>query len=196
MALHTWQPIEIQNVETQLHTPQGCLLKQQLFWTGSHCSGQRRGADSTSRPSTAQHRLFVHDQRPYSSTSKEKPRVSRKHVEECIHSYWVTIKKFSHERIISTTGTNRRRHGYQIEQVFGSIKRWFGRLPARYVGLAKMHGQHVMERPSLTTYIDVRGWCCPNRSNDRHYAPKGAACLPQGGNYANRSSKNDCRGKQ
>ena len=31
MALHTWQPIEIQNVETQLHTPQGCLLKQQLF---------------------------------------------------------------------------------------------------------------------------------------------------------------------
>ena len=31
MQLHTWQPIETQNLETQLNTPQAHLLKQQLF---------------------------------------------------------------------------------------------------------------------------------------------------------------------
>ena len=34
---------------------------------------------------------------------------------------------------------------YKIERVFGSIKRWFGRLEARYVGMAKTHRQHVLE---------------------------------------------------
>ena len=34
---------------------------------------------------------------------------------------------------------------YKIEQVFGRIKRWFGRLEARYVGMIKTHGQHVLE---------------------------------------------------
>jgi IS5 family transposase len=28
----------------------------------------------------------------------------------------------------------------KIERVFGGIKRWFGRLEARYVGMAKTHG--------------------------------------------------------
>jgi transposase, IS5 family len=37
------------------------------------------------------------------------------------------------------------RSRYKIERVFGSIKRWFGRLEARYVGMAKPHGQHVLE---------------------------------------------------
>jgi transposase, IS5 family len=35
------------------------------------------------------------------------------------------------------------RSRYKIERVFGSIKRWFGSLEARYVGLSKTHGQHV-----------------------------------------------------
>jgi len=34
---------------------------------------------------------------------------------------------------------------YKIERVFGSIKRWFGGLTARYVGLVKTHGQYVLE---------------------------------------------------
>ena len=37
------------------------------------------------------------------------------------------------------------RNRYKIERVFGSIKRWFGGLTARYVGLVKTHGQHVLE---------------------------------------------------
>jgi transposase, IS5 family len=41
---------------------------------------------------------------------------------------------------------------YKIERVFGSIKRWFGRLEARYVGLAKTHGQHVLEAMAYNLY--------------------------------------------
>ena len=42
--------------------------------------------------------------------------------------------------------------GYKIERVFGSIKRWFGGLHARYVGLLKMHGQHVLEGMGYNLY--------------------------------------------
>jgi transposase, IS5 family len=42
------------------------------------------------------------------------------------------------------------RSRYKIERVFGSIKRWFGRLSARYVGLVKTHGQHVLEAMGLS----------------------------------------------
>ncbi len=41
---------------------------------------------------------------------------------------------------------------YKIERVFGSIKRWFGRLSARYLGLAKTHGQHVLEAIAYNLY--------------------------------------------
>ena len=41
---------------------------------------------------------------------------------------------------------------YKIAQVFGSIKRWFGRLEARYVGLSKTHGQHVLEAMAYNLY--------------------------------------------
>ena len=41
---------------------------------------------------------------------------------------------------------------YKIERVFGSIKRWFGRLEARYVGMAKTHGQHVLEAIAYNLY--------------------------------------------
>jgi IS5 family transposase len=41
---------------------------------------------------------------------------------------------------------------YKIERVFGSIKRWFGRLEARYVGMAKTHGQHVLEALAYNLY--------------------------------------------
>jgi IS5 family transposase len=44
------------------------------------------------------------------------------------------------------------RSRYKIERVFGSIKRWFGRLEARYVGLAKTHGQHVLEAMAYNLY--------------------------------------------
>jgi IS5 family transposase len=38
------------------------------------------------------------------------------------------------------------------ERVFGSIKRWFGGLTARYVGLVKTHGQHVLEALAYNLY--------------------------------------------
>ena len=41
---------------------------------------------------------------------------------------------------------------YKIERVFGSIKCWFGGLEARYVGLAKTHGQHVLEAIAYNLY--------------------------------------------
>lgn len=41
---------------------------------------------------------------------------------------------------------------YKIERVFGSIKRWFGGLTARYVGLMKTHGQHVLEAMAYNLY--------------------------------------------
>ncbi len=44
------------------------------------------------------------------------------------------------------------RSRYKIEQVFGSIKRWFGRLEARYVGMVKTHGQHVLEAMVYNLY--------------------------------------------
>ena len=44
------------------------------------------------------------------------------------------------------------RSRYKIERVFGSIKRWFGRLEARYVGMAKTHGQHVLEAMAYNLY--------------------------------------------
>lgn len=44
------------------------------------------------------------------------------------------------------------RSRYKIERVFGSIKRWFGGLTARYVGLVKTHGQHVLEALAYNLY--------------------------------------------
>ena len=44
------------------------------------------------------------------------------------------------------------RSRYKIERIFGSIKRWFGRLEARYVGMAKTHGQHVLEAIAYNLY--------------------------------------------
>lgn len=41
---------------------------------------------------------------------------------------------------------------YKIERVFGSISRWFGGLTARYVGLSKTHGQHVLEGIAYNLY--------------------------------------------
>ena len=41
---------------------------------------------------------------------------------------------------------------YKIERVFGSIKRWFGGLTSRYVGLMKTHGQHVLEALAYNLY--------------------------------------------
>ena len=44
------------------------------------------------------------------------------------------------------------RSRYKIERIFGSIKRWFGGLTARYVGLMKTHGQHVLEAMAYNLY--------------------------------------------
>ncbi len=41
---------------------------------------------------------------------------------------------------------------YKVERVFGSIKGWFGTGKARYVGMAKMHTQHVLEAIGYNLY--------------------------------------------
>jgi transposase, IS5 family len=57
------------------------------------------------------------------------------------------------------------RDRYKIERVFGSIKRWFGGLTARYVGLVKTHGQHVLETMAYNLYrlpgyyYETFAWC-------------------------------------
>lgn len=41
---------------------------------------------------------------------------------------------------------------YLVERTFGSMKRWFGGGTARYVGLEKMHTQHLMEAKAYNLY--------------------------------------------
>ena len=41
---------------------------------------------------------------------------------------------------------------YVVERTFGGMKRWFGAGKARYKGLAKVHGQHVMEAIAYNLY--------------------------------------------
>ena len=41
---------------------------------------------------------------------------------------------------------------YKVERTFGSMKRWFGVGKARYVGLEKMHTQHLMEAIAHNLY--------------------------------------------
>lgn len=41
---------------------------------------------------------------------------------------------------------------YKVERTFGSMRRWFGAGTARYVGLQKMHTQHLMEAIAYNLY--------------------------------------------
>jgi IS5 family transposase len=41
---------------------------------------------------------------------------------------------------------------YKIERTFGGIKRWFASREARYVGIKKMHTQHVLESIAYNLY--------------------------------------------
>ena len=41
---------------------------------------------------------------------------------------------------------------YKIERTFGSIKIWFKGGTARYVGIEKMHTQHIMEAIAYNLY--------------------------------------------
>ena len=41
---------------------------------------------------------------------------------------------------------------YRVERAFGSMYRWFGAGTARYMGLEKMHTQHLMEAIAYNLY--------------------------------------------
>lgn len=41
---------------------------------------------------------------------------------------------------------------YKVEQTFGSMSRWFGAGTARYIGLDRMHTQHIMEVMAYNLY--------------------------------------------
>lgn len=41
---------------------------------------------------------------------------------------------------------------YKIERTFGSIRKWFKTGTARYVGIDKMHTQHLMEAIAYNLY--------------------------------------------
>jgi IS5 family transposase len=41
---------------------------------------------------------------------------------------------------------------YKVERVFGSIKSWFRSSGARYIGIDKMHTQHLMEAIAYNLY--------------------------------------------
>ena len=53
----------------------------------------------------------------------------------------------------------------KIERVFESIKRWFGRLEARYVEMAKTHGQHVLAAIAYNLYRRP-GKSCPRHEEN------------------------------
>ena len=58
-------------------------------------------------------------------------------------------KLTAHERQFNNAISRSR---YTVERTFGSIRRWFGAGFARYVGLAKTHGQHIMEAIAYNLY--------------------------------------------
>jgi transposase, IS5 family len=41
---------------------------------------------------------------------------------------------------------------YKVERTFGSITKWFKSTHARYVGIEKMHTQHLMEAIAYNLY--------------------------------------------
>lgn len=45
---------------------------------------------------------------------------------------------------------------YKVERAFGSMRRWFGAGTARYIGLDKMHTQHLMEAMAYNLYRSPR----------------------------------------
>ena len=45
---------------------------------------------------------------------------------------------------------------YRVERAFGSMRRWFGAGTARYMGLEKMHTQHLMEAIAYNLYRSPR----------------------------------------
>ncbi|ROT47245.1 IS5 family transposase [Candidatus Cardinium hertigii] len=55
----------------------------------------------------------------------------------------VTAKRFN--KLIAKTR-------YKVERVFGSIKNWFRSSGARYIGIDKMHTQHLMEAIAYNLY--------------------------------------------
>ena len=57
----------------------------------------------------------------------------------------LTEREIQFNKIVSKTR-------YKVERTFGSIKRWFGGGAARYVGLSKMHTQHLMEAIAYNLY--------------------------------------------
>jgi len=57
----------------------------------------------------------------------------------------LTEREIQFNKIVSKTR-------YKVERTFGSIKRWFGGGVARYVGLSKMHTQHLMEAIAYNLY--------------------------------------------
>lgn len=57
----------------------------------------------------------------------------------------LTANELKFNKLISKTR-------YKVERTFGSIKRWFKTGVARYVGLEKMHTQHLMEAMAYNLY--------------------------------------------
>jgi|GEM_PF-4173304 len=51
---------------------------------------------------------------------------------------------------------------YKVERTFGSMHRWFGTGIARYVGLSKIHAQHIVQSIVLvggvTDYIEKEAY--------------------------------------
>lgn len=45
---------------------------------------------------------------------------------------------------------------YRVKRAFGSMRRWFGAGTARYIGLEKMHTQHLMEAIAYNLYRSPR----------------------------------------
>lgn len=70
----------------------------------------------------------------YLSREKIKNRIQHKAYRNRPLTYWQT----QFNKLIS-------KHRYKVERTLGGMKRWFGAGIARYKGMEKTHGQHVME---------------------------------------------------
>ena len=83
----------------------------------------------------------VYGDKGYSGKAKHKALRDKNHLPRVQHkatrNHPLTDRQKQANKIISKTR-------YKVERVFGSMKRWFGLKEARYVGLKKTHGQHVL----------------------------------------------------
>ena len=94
-------------------------------------------------------RATVKADKGYKSTSNDKIisdlGLRNRIMHKASRNHPLTIHEAKFNKLISKTR-------FKVERTFGAMRRWFGAGTARYVGLAKMHTQHLIEAMAHNLY--------------------------------------------